>query len=147
MSDAIGMIDVCECPCHRDANRCMECCDSNTARLEAERDTLKAEVAEHEAHWSPIPTTREQALEAEVERLRAEVASITDRSLNRSNTIESLNKRLTELREAALALACEHMGMGGNEELLLWLETLPATDPGHDTPWGRFFAVLAKLPK
>lgn len=26
--------------------------------LTAERDALKAELAEHEAHWSPIPTTR-----------------------------------------------------------------------------------------
>lgn len=56
-----------------------------------------------------------------------------------------LATQLTELREAALDLACEHMGMDSNEELLLWLETLPATDPGHSTPWGRFFAVLAKV--
>lgn len=134
--DACKKID--QLTAERDALRvASKACRERNEVLCAERDALKA-----------VRSQLERALEtqrADNERLRAEVASITDRSLNRANTIGSLNKRLTELREAALALACEHMGMGGNEELLLWLETLPATDPGHDTPWGRFFAVLAKL--
>jgi hypothetical protein len=58
---------------------------------------------------------------------------------------DALKAEVEQLREAALDLACEHMGMDSNEELLLWLETLPNTDPGHSTPWGRFFSVLAKL--
>lgn len=75
--------------------------------LTAERDALR-EIVDHMTKHGVPPEHSYEVLRADNERLRAEVASITDRSLNRSNTIESLNKRLTELREAAERVRVAH---------------------------------------
>lgn len=107
--------------------------DDEARGWEARYRELKASVE----HACAEADKRVDAARAERDALR-ETARILQES---ANTYAGIAR---ELREAALDLAREHMGMDSVEELLLWLETLPATDPGHDTPWGRFFALLAK---
>lgn len=114
------------------------------AELECHAASEQGSVVANRKPGSPKDPQAETPVEA-VRRFQRDYPLDTSDPYTKLFAIAELRTaKLTELREAALDLACEHMGMDSNEELLLWLETLPASHPGHDTPWGRFFTVLAK---
>ena len=115
------------------------------AQLTAERDALKADKAKLLVREEELRNSLSRAY-AENERLRAEVARMTDDPSFQSEEVQELRGQLTELREAAKDTADQWQALADEgmyrEELQ---DNLAEHFDIHEASHARLRAVLAKV--